>query len=55
MISLHDDFGEPDYEAMAERLTQSTGIQWTAGDLKMWKAAFSVLEPPPAESDEIEH
>ena len=37
---------------MAERLTQSTGITWTAADLKMWKAAFSVLDEPPGEVED---
>ena len=52
MISLRDDFAEPDYEAAAARLRESTGIQWTADDAELWAKVFAVLKPPAPESDE---
>lgn len=61
VISLRDIF-KPDYEATAEHWTKTTGIKYTAtdveaaadleADMKMWKEIFSVLEPPPLDSDE---
>jgi hypothetical protein len=58
MISLRDALG-PDYEAMAELWTKTTGLEFTAADvraavgleadMKMWEDAFAVLKPPPDE------
>jgi hypothetical protein len=45
MISLEDDFTEPDYEALAARLTAATGIPWFPADVKMWSELFRTLAP----------
>jgi hypothetical protein len=51
MISLEDDFTEPDYEALAARLTAETGIPWFPADVKMWSQLFRALAPGSDESD----
>ena len=50
MISLHDDSAEPDYEALAARLTTKTGIPWTPTEVKMWAELFLGLAAGPDES-----
>jgi hypothetical protein len=51
MISLQEDFAEPDDEARAECSSESPGIPCPAEDVKMWEEVFSLLLPPPLESD----
>ena len=50
MISLQNDFTEPDYEALAARLTAATGIPWFPADVKMWSELFRTLAPGSDES-----
>jgi hypothetical protein len=45
MVSLQDDSAEPDYEALAARLTAETGIPWTSSEVKLWSEIFRTLAP----------
>ena len=53
MISLQDDSTEPDYEALAARLTAKTGIPWSPAEVGMWSELFGMFKPD-SESDETD-